>query len=70
MQHTREAALAKETCAQTLMTRGQASQALGFYKVCPGGRPVGQKRRFFIILRDTGRDDIFVVACLAALLAM
>lgn len=33
MQQSREAVLAKETCAQTLLTRGQASQALGFYKV-------------------------------------
>lgn len=36
LQHSKEAALAKETCAQTLMTRGQASEALGFYKVCVG----------------------------------
>lgn len=33
MQQSREATLAKETCAQTLMTRGQVSEALSFFKV-------------------------------------
>lgn len=33
MQQSSEAAIAKETCAQTLVTRGQGSEALGYYKV-------------------------------------
>lgn len=33
MQQSREAVLAREACAQTLMARGQASEALHYYQV-------------------------------------
>ena len=63
MQQSREAVLAKETCAQTLLSRGQASEALGFYKVgtrgISGAGGHGQGLESDTIRQDAAMDDLF-----------
>ena len=56
MQHSREAILARETCAQTLLARGQASEALHFYQVRKYETPQGSS----VQLTFLGRGAIIV----------
>lgn len=62
MQHSREAILARETCAQTLMARGQASEALHYYQVRRYKIPKG-----FCVQMTLLEKGAVLVACVCSL---